>query len=329
LAPYRVNVDTCLSGAEAIELIKRFKYDIIFMDHMMPEMDGIEATKIIREWEKIQIENSATKITEEEQVFKQMPIIALTANAVSGVREMFIENKFDDFLAKPIDVSKLDDMLNTWIPKEKRQRGSGKRKIEKRSSDFPEIFGVDIQKGISMTGGTEEKFISVLSIFCRDSRDRLGIIMKALEEDTLSVFVIHIHSIKSASASIGADEVSLQAAELEKAGKSGDKDTILEKIGSFSDRLSKLINEAEAAMELIKIRSEQLSSNDNLLNYLLKELEVALKTGKAGNIERILNDISQQPLNNDEKEVFEKISDEILMAEYDNAVISVAKLLKK
>ncbi|MCL2044739.1 MAG: response regulator [Treponema sp.] len=101
LAPYKTNVETCLSGAEAIERVKSEDYDLIFMDHMMPEMDGIEATAAIRAFNK------------------NVPIIALTANAVSGMKEMFLEKGFNDFLAKPIDVSKLDETLVRWIPKEK------------------------------------------------------------------------------------------------------------------------------------------------------------------------------------------------------------------
>ena len=110
LAPYHVTVDTCLSGLQAIDLVKRHNYDIVFMDHMMPEMDGIETTATIRAREK------------EQQLSKPVPIIALTANAVSGMREMFMEKGFNDFLAKPIDISQLDEILGRWIPKEKRNK---------------------------------------------------------------------------------------------------------------------------------------------------------------------------------------------------------------
>ena len=102
LAPYLVTVDSCQSGREAIEMEKKNYYDIVFMDHMMPDMDGVEATAAIR------MRN------------KDIPIIALTANAVSGMREMFLENGFSDFLAKPIDVANLDEILSRWIPAEKR-----------------------------------------------------------------------------------------------------------------------------------------------------------------------------------------------------------------
>jgi CheY-like chemotaxis protein len=106
-------VETCLSGTEAIKLVKRQNYDLVFMDHMMPEMDGIETTETIRAWEQEEYEKSGLR--------KQVPIIALTANVVSGMRELFLEKGFNDFLAKPIDVSKLDEMLDRWISKDKRE----------------------------------------------------------------------------------------------------------------------------------------------------------------------------------------------------------------
>ncbi|MDR3355325.1 MAG: response regulator, partial [Synergistaceae bacterium] len=110
IAPYKADVDACLSGAEAVELVKRNRYDIVFMDHMMPDMDGVEAALLIREWEKGHGCADGRP---------PVPIIALTANAVSGMREMFIEAGFNDFLAKPIDVSKLDEIIEKWLPREK------------------------------------------------------------------------------------------------------------------------------------------------------------------------------------------------------------------
>jgi CheY-like chemotaxis protein len=90
------------SGQEAISrVLSDTHYDIIFMDHMMPEMDGIEATRIIRDFNT--------------EYAKTLPIIALTANAIVGMREMFLANGFNDYLSKPIDFSKLDDILLKWV----------------------------------------------------------------------------------------------------------------------------------------------------------------------------------------------------------------------
>jgi signal transduction histidine kinase/CheY-like chemotaxis protein len=104
LMPFKLDVDSAISGPEAIRLVENNQYDLIFMDHMMPEMDGLETTKRIR------------KLNNAENI----PIIALTANAVSGIREMFLENGMNDFISKPIEVHKLEEALAKWIPAEKK-----------------------------------------------------------------------------------------------------------------------------------------------------------------------------------------------------------------
>jgi len=98
-------VDVAISGKIAIEMVKANDYDIVFMDHMMPEMDGIDVTKAIRAMP--------------EEKYKNLPIIALTANVVGDVRDMFLENGMNEFLAKPLDISEVERILREWIPKEK------------------------------------------------------------------------------------------------------------------------------------------------------------------------------------------------------------------
>jgi len=105
LAPYGIQVDTVVSGKKAVEMVKELpkrKYDIIFMDHMMPEMDGVETAAAIRSWEK-------------EQNEKEIPIIAMTANAIRGVREYYLANGFDDYLSKPIIPRNLHEIITKWI----------------------------------------------------------------------------------------------------------------------------------------------------------------------------------------------------------------------
>jgi signal transduction histidine kinase/CheY-like chemotaxis protein len=107
LMPFKMRVDICDTGAKAVALAKTIRYDIILMDHMMPGMDGIETTANIRALEG--------------DYFKQVPIIALTANAILGMREMFLENGFNDYLAKPVELTRLNEIMERWIPKSKRQ----------------------------------------------------------------------------------------------------------------------------------------------------------------------------------------------------------------
>ncbi|MGN1304884.1 MAG: ATP-binding protein [Oscillospiraceae bacterium] len=104
MEPYQMQISTAESGEKAIEMLRSEEFDIVFMDHMMPDMDGVEATKLIR--------------SIGGDYFEDLPIVALTANAVNGAREMFLKEKFTDFLAKPIDIETLDRILRSCLPKE-------------------------------------------------------------------------------------------------------------------------------------------------------------------------------------------------------------------
>ena len=140
LASYEAKIDCCQSGMRAIEMFKEGKYDLVFMDQMMPEMDGIEATAAIREWEDSNNHNNKcvefskaiieddSKTPKQSERSQRVPIVALTANAISGMKEMFLEKGFNDYLTKPIDINKLDEILEHWIPEEK--RGNSKDKSE-------------------------------------------------------------------------------------------------------------------------------------------------------------------------------------------------------
>ena len=243
LSAYQSKVDTCLSGQEAIDLVKKNEYDIIFMDHMMPEMDGIEATTIIREWEE---ERNQQLIKDSKQsLFYQIPIIALTANAVSGVREMFIEKGFDDFLAKPIDVSALDEILNRWMPKEKTEKEFDKNKPQRTDELTGLAAGksLDVEMGIKITGGSKARYNYILSAFRDDAQERILQLRNLSKEKDLSAFVTQIHALKSASASIAAQEVSAQAGSLESAGMKGDRAFINDYLDRFIGHLSGLVKE--------------------------------------------------------------------------------------
>jgi len=306
LAPYQAAVDTCLSGIQAIELVKQNNYDIVFMDHMMPEMDGIEATAAIRAWDK------------------QIPIIALTANALSGMREMFIEKGFNDFLAKPIDVSKLDEMLGKWIPKEKRYSSliSGSSPL---TPHFPAISGIDTAKGIAMTGGTEAGYRTVLSLFRADAEERLALLQTVPNADKLPEFVTQVHALKSASASIGAAQVSARAAELEAAGKAGDLLFIQKNLGNFAESLAELAKNIRAA--LLETTAPETDGKTETAAPLLRDLEDALVSQKASSdILRILDELNEKPLDQKTKEALEKISFQVLMSEFDNAIQTLKEI---
>ena len=323
LTPYQTTIDTCINGVQAIEMVKRNEYDIIFMDHMMPEMDGIEATAAIRVWEKERRNETG------EKPRRRIPIIALTANAISGMREMFVEKGFNDFLAKPIDVSKLDEMLCKWIPKEKRKRGETVNLDHASQSLFPAIPGVDTAKGIAMTGGMEAGYRTVLSLFRADAEERLSLLQTVPGADKLPEFVTQVHALKSASASIGAAGVSAQAAELEAAGKAGDLTFIQYNLSNFAESLAELAKNIRMFLETTTLETDRKTeaATSNEAAALLHDLEDALVSQKASSdILCILDELNEKPLDQKTKEALEKISFQVLMNEFDNAIQAIKEI---
>jgi signal transduction histidine kinase/CheY-like chemotaxis protein len=317
ISPYKARVDTSMSGAEAVEMAKRNVYDLVFMDHMMSPMDGVEATALIREWEK-----------EEGEAGRQpVPIVALTANAVSGMREMFLTQGFSDFLAKPIDVSKLDDIIVKWLPKEKRIKADGGSSFEAGNQNSPaglEIPGVDVNRGFALTGGSAERYIAVLKLYCRDADKRIEILSGAPDESGLAAFITQVHALKSASASIGAASLSEKAAMLEGAGRRGDIAAIAEGLGGFREELSRVIDRIRQA--LLSKEKEQENGEAAPDKTALIRLKEALASENVGDVDRLIADLSEKPLSESARDSLSKISDLALVGEFKEALAIAEEL---
>ena len=232
IEPYGVQVDMAAGGREAIQLIKERYYDIVFMDHMMPDMDGLRATAAIRAMNGDR--------------FQSLPIVALTANAIIGMRETFLRNGFNDYIAKPIEVSKLNEIMERWIPKEKHVY-TPKRKKSALPEQNLSIEGLDVARGVALTGGTEKGYREVLALFNMNANRYLKEFSHTPGPETLRSFITQVHALKSASATIGALNVSHEAALLEKAGKEGDQTALNGRVEAFHAKLSQLtINIREA-----------------------------------------------------------------------------------
>jgi signal transduction histidine kinase/CheY-like chemotaxis protein/HPt (histidine-containing phosphotransfer) domain-containing protein len=233
LEAYDAKVDTCLSGAEAIEMVKHNNYDLVFMDHMMPEVDGIEATAAIRAWEAGQGSDRPP-----------VTIIALTANAVVGMKEKKKKKGFNDFLSKPIDVSMMEEILDRWIANKVKNENSQTSSI---NLSFPAIPGIDIKRGISLVGGKEAMYRKLLSLFCTDAEQRMAAIANSGED--IAAVASQAHALKGVSANLGAAEISGEAAQLEAACKAENIDYMNEKVGIFLKHLEELIGNIRGALE--------------------------------------------------------------------------------
>ena len=338
LAPYQAQVDTCLSGAEAVCLIQRHGYDMVFMDHMMPDMDGIEAAAAIRSWEA---DSPGQK--------QPVPIIALTANAIAGMKELFLEKGFTDYLSKPIELAKLHEIMGKWIPPEKREpagetaypaapdpspRRGGPVSAKPGpaanagSPDAPlDIPGLDTRRGMLMTGGTETGYRQVLALFAKDAEERLPLLRAVPGAEGLSGFITQVHALKSAAASIGAAAVSSEAALLEEAGKRADLGKAGEKLPAFAQSLAELARNIRAALGEAPSGGSSAAAPEGGVSALLEELIRALESQKADAIDRLLRELSRQTLDAEHKKTLESISDDVLMTEFDRAARSVKRIL--
>lgn len=211
LEPLKMHVDTAVSGKEAIEKISVFHYDIVFMDHMMPELDGVETTRIIRRF---------------HQEYNDVPIIALTANAVEGTKEMFCQEGMNDFVAKPIELRMLISKVRQWLPIEKIQKVymSGTAPKESRSSNIV-VGDLDVAFALKFLG-TEELFWTVLKVYYKAIEKKAKLIKQLEQEENWTDFTIEVHALKSSSKQIGAMRLSERAAALEKAGNARDSEFI-------------------------------------------------------------------------------------------------------
>ncbi|MDR0610146.1 MAG: response regulator [Planctomycetaceae bacterium] len=345
LAPYQAQITLCTSGEDAITLIKNRFFDFVLMDHMMPGMDGVETVSQIRNLENV--------------YYKNLAIIALTANAVSGMREMFLKQGFDDFLSKPIEISKLDELMSKWTPNEKKlpvEKITWEQKATEIETEtkmeietLPVIFGVDVAKGIAMTGGTIEGYKKVLSMFCKDTQKRFPLLKNFLvnneslsdtfSDNDFAALTVQIHALKSAAASLGATELSAEAVKLEDAGNAKDLTTIKKMLPEFVQQLMRLTEAITAYQEagkkqetLTPLPSNTETEPDHLINSairisLLKKLVDALQFKKIKDIDPILEKLEVQTFDTAARAILEQISDDVLIAEYDKALEAAAVLL--
>ena len=241
LLPYNMQVKLCKSGIEAIEEIKAAHYDLVLMDNMMPEMDGTEAMLQIR------------AMGVEDPYYKSVPIVALTADAIIGTKERLIKNGFDDFLTKPIDTTQLNAVIERWIPKEKQSTIKQESRVN-TAAEVNEIKneiiidGLNIKKAITIVSGSNEKFKKMLAVFCKDGNDKISEIKVCLENGNIPLYTIHVHALKSASAFIGAESISMTAAALEDAGKKGNIEFIRSNNDAFITDLEALLKKICATL---------------------------------------------------------------------------------
>ena len=267
---YGMKIDCVTDGQQAIDIIRseQVKYDAIFMDHMMPGIDGIEATRIIRE-------------EVNTPYAKTIPIIALTANAIVGNEEMFLTKGFQAFISKPIDISRLDAVLRQWVRDKDaeallpNQMIRVDRRHEKGRFIYEEtIPGLDINKGVARFGFSEDVFLSVLESYARNTSLLLEKI-KDVDPNDLGEYAITVHGIKGSSRGIFAETAGDEAEALEHAAKSGDRDFVIANNQRFVNTVSQLLTGIDDALAKLKKESKPIKDapDKELLGKLFRACE--------------------------------------------------------
>lgn len=205
----QLQIVTCESGSGALELMCEEKFDAILLDHMMPGMDGLETLR------------RAKQMPENKN--KDVAVIALTANAISGAREMYISKGFTDYISKPIEGTLLENKLKKYLPEEKVQdvalEEQKKAEVSEENAAEKEEKLIDYAVGMKYCAGSEEIYRKIMSIFCEQYEEKRAGLQRLFDCEDWDGYTVQIHALKSNALNIGAEKLSSLCLQLEMAGK--------------------------------------------------------------------------------------------------------------
>jgi CheY-like chemotaxis protein len=289
---------TVITGREAIELIKKENYDIIFMDQMMPEMDGIETTQHIRAWER---ENISRKKAD------RIPIIAFTANTVEGAREMFLASGFDEYMPKPVKLSELKKCLIEWLPEEKVkiiEKPSALKNLEEN------LFDTDLQKKLQLS-------------FLKTNRNFYGEIVTALQENDIALAYRLSHTLKSSAALLGKTALQNIAASIEYRLKDGENLVTEEQLGILENELNIVLNEFTPLLDEAQTKTQTQSQPLDIesARELINKLEPFIEMGSPESM-KLIDSLRRIPQ-------AEKLIEQIEDFDFQDALVTLMKLKEK
>jgi CheY-like chemotaxis protein/iron only hydrogenase large subunit-like protein/nitrogen-specific signal transduction histidine kinase len=293
MMPYGLRIDTATNGLEAVNKIKNGKiYDVIFMDHMMPKMDGIQATQLIR-----------------ELGYKE-PIIALTANAVTGQSDMFLNNGFDGFISKPIDMRELNMFLNRLV----------------RDKQNPETIESARQKAYYGKPTATDDLVKAALMDVENSLLVLDMLMPDLtnpDEEDIKLYTTTVHGMKSILSHLNEPKLSAEAYKLEQAGKANDLRTIETEVPLFLDRVKSAIGKYRVKYyeSTVTISYDEIA----ILREHLMEIRKACTRIKKSAARASLDILRQVAWPRGVNEALDTISAHLLHGEFKKAVAVVDK----
>jgi CheY-like chemotaxis protein/HPt (histidine-containing phosphotransfer) domain-containing protein len=307
LEPYGCQLSQAEGGTQAVELAREQDFDMILMDYLMPDMDGIEATRRIRA----------------ERGEGGPVIVALTADGAEDVRSRFRESGCQDFLTKPIDDDQLYQLLARWIPEEQRHPLDAPVETPEMTAEeiaSLQIPGIDLETSGICHGKTKAQYLQLLSLYCLDGKKN-GPVWKAGWESQVDGYRIWVHGLKSASANIGALELSALARAQEDAAKQGDVETIRSGISGLFTVYEKLLNdiahvleaqESAGAVEEDTLDSEQLQAG-------LRQALEALEDFRSKESAQIVSELLRHHIPDENRELLCQVKERLQVYEDDEA----------
>ncbi|MBR4153336.1 MAG: response regulator [Selenomonadaceae bacterium] len=307
-----VKIDTAMSGDGGLALAGDKKYDIIFFDHMMPKKNGIETLHEL----KAQKDNPNLKT----------PTICLTANAISGAREEYLAEGFDDYLTKPIDANKLEDMLIHYLPADKIELSTTGDEVEESVSEVPAelepLQGLDwIDTAIGLkNSGSLEVYLPLLKIFYTSLEEKAAIIDGFYRAKDYKNYTIDVHGLKSSARIIGAVKFGEDAQLLENAGKREDFDYIqahheqfIETFRSFKEPLAQFF--ADSADD---DSSDKPEAEADLMTDVLEKIRAAADDMNCDSLQEIFEEMSKYKIPSDLAELWAKLKEATDKYDYDS-----------
>ena len=347
LKEYGVNVSYALSGPEGIAMLDAKEYDLVLLDHMMPEMDGVETLHNIRR--------------KQDPYFKEIPILALTANAIAGTREMLIKEGFDDFLSKPVESSVLQRALKRHIPVSKQktmqdyvqpqnavetQMNTTQAPVQQAPTpqvSAPKAEGeliigdLDTAKGLTYCGN-QKNYIEILRSHRDGGEENMSQVQELFEKEDWKNYTIVVHGIKSSMMSIGAVCLSEQAKALELAGKGENFDYIRKEHDNMMVEYHRVIDMLNSSpllgvKEVEEEACEKAEMEEEAFVNMLTEMENAMYELDDAKMRQILDKLSEysyggKDLQKELKPVYKKVEMSDLMSAYENVVKLKDKIKK-
>ncbi len=317
-----LNIDVSSSGKEALELVRENKYDIIFLDHMMPDMDGIEVMRRI--------------VSDDSHRNVGSPVIALTANAVAGAKEKYMEYGFTDYLAKPIIPEKLEKLIADYLPKDKMIAGEGKVKTKVSQTDeLPKIEGVNWDYAILHLGDWDSvhQTLEVVYNSINIDADEIEGYLKQIDknnpsEDVINSFRIKIHSIKSTATMLGIIPIAGMAATLEFAARDGMVDKICEMTPYFLNDFRAYKNKLKEIFVSDDENKEEITDKNALIEHIRLLME-NMESFDVHGADMALEKIKSYRYNSEIDDLLDKISGAVSNLDTDHVNIWCEELIEE